>query len=164
MASVYVRTLVFCLVLGVVSAACLLLLFLDHTKAYAYLIIASQVGVLLVIVATIVAVYHYKSTIDQQATDAAGTQPIKDCPDYWTKIGGTSGRGSGSTASPGSCISSYTSADGKYRFEVGGKGQQSVQLGGDVKTACAAPQDSSYPWTYLKLRCDLAKNQPATGT
>lgn len=85
--SVYINTMVFTIVAGVISLILLALLFLgsDLTQRYAPLIITIEVGLLAIIVIAIVRIIMYERRMEKlQKNSIDNLLAVKSCPDYWT--------------------------------------------------------------------------------
>jgi hypothetical protein len=139
---IYGRALVFCAVLTALCVSSLVLLFTEWASTFKWLIVTTQVGVLITVVATIMMVWQYNRDMLKKK-EARDNEPVSVCPDYWTRTRGQE------------CVNRYLSADGKYSYTIGRSSTQPIKIDMAVKDACEkvlAPS-SDYPWQYLESRC-----------
>lgn len=149
MATLYVRTLIFSLVLSVSCVVMLWLSTLPLLKPYAYFWLTLAVGTLLVVIRTIISVYAYQSQLKKLSENAINNT-LHQCPDYWT------------LDSTGiNCVNRYTSPENKTTFSIGTT-SPSAQLPLQTRytQANCTPHTPArdYPYEYWKLMCDAVNS------
>jgi hypothetical protein len=140
--SIYIRTLVFSLVLTIACTASLGFLYLDSVRQYAWLLLTIEIGVLIVVISTIVSVYLYQLRMEEALKNSMDNLPIELCPDYWTKD------------RSGKCTNIYVTPDNRYKYMVGTVSvNKPVAVGRSLQEECRENSGSQYPWVYLRARC-----------
>lgn len=145
--TIYVRTLVFSLVLSVACVGMLWMSTLAVLKPYAYFWLTLAVGTLLVVINTIVSVYQYQRQVTDLMNNTVNNSVSNTCPDYWTL-----------DTSSKQCTGSFVTPDNKYTFVIGTQPPNSpVTIGSPITPASCTPQalsaQSSYPYEYMKEMC-----------
>lgn len=168
--SVYINTLIFCIIAKFVTVATFLLLLWDKTNQYWIAISVVEFGLIAIIVLTLWKVHGMQKKLDDLQT-ASSTAPaeIDTCPDYFVKT---------VTSDDTTCNAVYDTPDGKYKYtftQTGGTTIGDVSFN-DLTTAPTGSCDNSsayvsqtmsqlctnaqglgsYPamsWTDMKSKC-----------
>jgi hypothetical protein len=155
---VYVRAIVFEVLL---ACACLTMLFLSALEAFRpfrYFWLTVAVGTLAIVVYTGVSVYRYRDALPSGATVTSTT--VQPCPDFWQRS---------NYEGDDSCANKIDSQDGRYTFVIGAypnpmrplKGRQESIMTGLNAPACAAV-NQAYPYEYMKNLCRTQNLPTAT--
>jgi hypothetical protein len=161
-ASMYVNTIVFSVITGVISLGLLLLLLFVPALAhqYAYLVITVELGLLAVMVQAIVRIVLYEQDLRSAAQDAAKNAMVVDvCPDYWTAS--TTQTPSGPDVT---CSNQYTAPNGQRQYQWlpgpaanAPKPPASIDLKDyqqlTMTAACPKVTALGAPWTDLTSKC-----------
>lgn len=137
--SIYVNTMVFTIIAGIVSVMLLLVLLFgsDFGTQYAPLIVTIEAGLLLVIIISIVRIYSYERRLESlQSTTMQNRLAIKSCPDYWTMSNESGENGP-------TCLNNYS-----MPTEDGGSVSYNIVTGNEYDTPAGTPPTL----TQLKLR------------
>lgn len=148
-AVIYVRALVFTMIL---SAACVLVLWvssLSAFKPYGYFWLTIAVGILIVVVRTILGVYFYQADVRRQMRNAVQNSFTNACPDFWTL-----------DASKNVCRNEFSSEDQRYRYVVGNPLATTLPpLREDATDAACATAGTDYPFEHLSNLCAQHKTR-----
>lgn len=158
--TLYLNTMVFTVMAGVVSLMLLLLLMTGSELAteYAALIITLELGLVAVIIAAILRIYWYERRLSRASKNGLENQlAVKSCPDYWTMKEARDG----ST----SCVNTYTTpvaaGAGAMAPVTTFKTQATkdvVQLSDynnkPIRTLCPMVKELNAPWTEVRAVCD----------
>jgi hypothetical protein len=148
---IYINTMVFTIIAGILSAALFVLLWMgsDMVREFAHLIITIELGLLIIIISAVIRVYRYEKRLAQeQGNTLKNAIAVKLCPDYWTMHEKNGNR---------SCTNSYTTPDGASTYVFQGKSNKldlSVFDGSKVATVCKAVAEQNSPWTDVRAACD----------
>jgi hypothetical protein len=139
----YVNTMVFAIVAGIVSLALLLVLvYVPEVRAYAYLIATVEIGLIAVILYALVNIFSYESALRKKNTQSSSyLVSIDTCPDYFSNVynstsapsaspSAASAATSSSTPDMGGvvCRNGYPTGDGEATYYFVKKGCSGTQL------------------------------------
>jgi hypothetical protein len=161
-ANMYVNTLLFTAVAGIMSIMLLLLLIYGSGVAgqYAVVIVTVEVGLILCIVMSIVRIMWFERRVEkQQRNSVDNLLAVKTCPDYWTmqntdkgtvckntyKVGGVTFREmTGKT----NIVNSNDPTSPKHEINL--KDLDNKKLG----EVCKQIKNQQSPWTDYRTVCD----------
>ena len=153
----YINTMIFTIIAGILSLMLLALLMFGSVMAssYAWLIVTIELGLIVVIVASVVRIALYEKRIKKLAANALDNQmAVKTCPDYWTLVEGQDRKKT--------CTRSYLTSFGnqsiEYKVEPDSNGQNVIGLSDfenlGVREVCQRAGNLKTPWTDVKAVCD----------
>lgn len=144
--NIYIRVLIFTLIL---SAACVALLWLSTLavlKPFSYLWLTVAIGMFAVVIYTIISTYQYRAEVRQRVKNVIANSQQTSCPDYWTLNPAT-----------GVCGNTFVSADNRFEFHIGGSGLAPVAATAQfTEQKCDASKKqpkNSYPYTHMEHLC-----------
>lgn len=159
---VYVRALIFVVLLLCGCVAMLWLSALQAFRPFAAFWLTVAAGTLAVIIYTAVAVYRYRDSVQGARAQVTSTV-VQRCPDFW-------GRDSELSDQPGGCNNVFVSDDGRYQFVIGKyptrpqaiqtPSQDSV-IDGLTASSCVNV-NKDYPYEYMKNLCRTRSLPTAT--
>jgi predicted membrane protein len=142
--AVYLRVLAFTLIL---SGICVAVLWLSTVfQPYGLFWLTIAVGLLLVVVRTIVAVYLYQADVRRQMRNTVQNSSTTDaCPDFWTL-----------DVQKNACKNDTFSDDKRFRYTVG-SGTTRAPVREATDAACATATGQDYPFEHLGNLCEAKK-------
>lgn len=159
-ARIYVNTMVFTIIAGIISLMLLLALVYggQELASYAFLIVTVEIGLLVIIVVSVVRIYKYEKKQSTEAINGVTNNiNVGSCPDYWT-LDQTAGKGK-------VCLNTYTAPDGRMTLRMQGK-EATIDLtrfsNKTIKDVCKDVAEQNSPWTDIRATCDTYNNDYAT--
>ena len=155
----YVNTVIFCVVLKIVSIVILGIILLGYVnEKVIFFLITVELGIVVIVIAALVNIAAYEKRITEETKNLLKAKmTLLTCPDYHTQ------------GANNICLSNYTTPDGKYTYLFGGPSNNlslSAYLNQPVEKACADYQNNisfldtknqvvyRYPWTEMASKCD----------
>lgn len=168
---VYLNTMIFAIVSGVVSLILLLaLIYVPSVAKYSILILTVQIGLILIVLRALIRIW-WNSHRDEDDTDMSNrnTLAVGFCPDYMVAIANDASMGGGTTCSnlyTGSTTPIWTGSN-VLNDPVAPSSVSLSSLDGEpIADVCRAANDTkqpptsllsastaSVPWTELRSRC-----------
>ena len=158
----YVNTVIFCVVLKIISIIILGTILLGYVnEKVLYFLITVELGIVVIVVAALINIARYESRIAEETKNILKAKmTLISCPDYHTQTENNM------------CLSNYTTPDGRYTYTfTGGTGSNNVSLAcylnQPAEKACAdfhqyiSYTDTQnnvafkYPWTEMSAKCDV---------
>lgn len=156
----YINTMVFSIIAGIISLMLLLLLFYGASavEAYTPLIVTVEIGMLIVIITAVVRIYLNERKAKKALDDMENkTIVVTTCPDYWVmsrdedsektvcsnRFTGSRGPLSPTFVMP---LADATNTTGTINLED--------YDGHTLKTVCGKLKDLGAPWTEVRAECD----------
>lgn len=150
--SLYINTMVFTIIAGVLSAVLAIVLWMGNSKVHSFapIIVTLEIGLLAVIITSVVRVIKFERKLSaQQQNVLDNAVAVRSCPDYWVMK--ESGNGNHT------CTNSYTTPDGTTTWQFQGKTSK-LNLkdfdGKNAATVCKKVAQQQSPWTDVRVACD----------
>ena len=155
----YVNTIIFCLILKILSIIVLGLVLFDFAHPMImYFLITIEIGIITVIALALYSISSYEKRMVEEAKNLLKSRiDLMVCPDYFTR------------AEDDVCLNSYTTGNGQFTYTIDNTSNVSLTnyTNQQVDKVCArftqdAFQNGIYmsdsnvfPWTYLSSKCDV---------
>lgn len=152
----YVNTVIFCVVMKIVSIVLLGLILLNKVKeSFIYFLITVELGIVVIVILSLVQISKYESRLASEAKNLLKSKiNVISCPDFYTRN------------TDGNCVNTYVTPDQKFEYKLT-QGQNIVlnnytnkdmevickQFNSDAFSAQASGQ--KMPWTDISSKCDI---------
>jgi hypothetical protein len=155
----YVNTIIFCMVLKIISIIVLGLVLFDFAHPMIiYFLITIEIGIIAVIALALYNITTYEKRMAEESKNLLKSRiDLVVCPDYFSR------------SENDICVNSYTTGDGRYTYTIENAGPVSLSnyINKPVDNVCTTftnsayrngiymPDSNIYPWTYLSSKCDV---------
>lgn len=151
----YVNTIIFCVVMKIVSVLLLAVILMGWADRIVYFLVTIEVGIVIVVILALWNIRKYEKQLEEEAKNMLkSTLTNVICPDFHTLDEET-------------CEGNYTTPNGRYTYQfIGGKTSVTMSnyQGKQLETICTTFHNDAYnvdegtykyPWTDLSSKCDV---------
>jgi len=152
----YVNTVIFCVVMKIVSIVLLGLILLNKvSESFIYFLITVEIGIVVIVIMSLVEISKYEQRLANESKNLLKSKlNVISCPDFYTRN------------MDGNCVNNYITADGRFEYKLN-QGQNVIltnYTNKDIETICSnfnsdaistQTMTQKMPWTDISSKCDI---------
>ncbi len=152
----YVNTVIFCVVMKIVSIILLGLILLNKvSESFIYFLITVELGIVVIVIMSLYGISKYEQRIANESKNLLSSKlNVISCPDFYTRN------------ADGNCTNTYRTADERFEYKLN-QGQNIIlsnYTNKTIETICTAfntdaistaTHTQKMPWTDISSKCDV---------
>lgn len=148
----YVNTIIFCVVLKIISILVLALILMGYVKnSFVYFLITVELGMVFIVMSALISISSYEKRMAKETKNALNAKiNMFLCPDYYT-------------SSNYQCKNQYITSDEKLQYNITSTSAPeyisfSNYVGVNIQSACSNYEyqvGSNIPWSDMESKCEF---------